>query len=122
MKTLVKTKFFRIIRINIDNECPFWAREKMCKSGGCTVCRCDEKDIPQEWTRTDLIKKDVPSNLEQWSAERADNSSGIWHVEDIVNDKGEYFDVDLNKEAYTAYNGSNIWQAVYHENCFSGNF
>jgi ERO1-like protein alpha len=70
LQSLVKTKFFRIIRINIENECPFWAREKMCKSGSCTVCRCDEKDIPQEWSKTDLIEFKHSKNVEQWSAER----------------------------------------------------
>jgi hypothetical protein len=42
----------------------------MCKSGSCTVCRCDEKDIPQEWSKTDLIEFKHSKNVEQWSAER----------------------------------------------------
>lgn len=49
LKELVKTKFFRIIRINIDNGCPFWAQQRLCASGGCGVCRCSGIDVPPEW-------------------------------------------------------------------------
>lgn len=35
-------------------------------------------------------------------------------------DDGEYIFVNLqdNKESYTAYNGSHVWQTIYSENCF----
>ena len=27
----------------------------MCKAQTCTVCRCDEKDIPMNWIETDKV-------------------------------------------------------------------
>jgi hypothetical protein len=117
--------------MNIESECPFWAQQRLCASGGCTVCRCDSKDIPSEWSkieRTDRIKHDS-KGVDQWGLERSGTGNGndsvengIWHVEDVENDKGEYFDIDLNKEAFTGYDGRHIWNLIYKENCFSGKF
>lgn len=57
-------------------------------------------------------------NRDLWADERGSeekgNPVGVWHVEDLENDKGEYFDIDLNKEAFTKYNGSVIWQMIYN--------
>jgi hypothetical protein len=38
---LIKTKYFRMIRVNLNRECELWVRNKICKSKSCTVCRCD---------------------------------------------------------------------------------
>ena len=43
-------------------------------------------------------------------------------MEDDENDKGEYFDVDMNVESFSGYNGSYIWKLIYEENCFGGNY
>jgi ERO1-like protein alpha len=46
LEKLVKTKYFRIIRLNIEEECSLGMMQKLCKSQSCTVCRCNEEDIP----------------------------------------------------------------------------
>lgn len=38
---LVKTKYFRLLRINVNSECPLPYMQKLCKSKSCSVCRCD---------------------------------------------------------------------------------
>ena len=35
---------------------------KLCRSKSCAVCRCDEKDIPQNWMRTDKVDESNTSN------------------------------------------------------------
>lgn len=48
---------------------------------------------------------------------------GEWCVDELKDNNNEY-DPDFiyvklaeNRESYTAYNGSNVWQAIYEENC-----
>lgn len=92
---------------------------ELCRSKSCSVCRCDEKDIPQMWIKTDKVKS-TNRNLDVWSQERPDTNDWLWHVEDEDNDKGEYFDVYSNVESFSGYNGSYIWKLIYEENCFGG--
>ena len=56
--------------MNLENDCPFWAQIKMCNSGGCNVCRCDEKDIPTEWSKTDEAVQ-ATVNRDLWANERS---------------------------------------------------
>jgi ERO1-like protein alpha len=91
---------------------------KICKSKSCSVCRCDEKDIPFFWSSTDPATR-ATNNKNLWGIERQlTESEWVWHVEDLPNDKGEYFDIFRNVESFTNYNGSYIWQLIYQENCF----
>lgn len=46
IEELIQTKFFRIIRLNINQECHLGTLQKLCKSKSCSVCRCDINDIP----------------------------------------------------------------------------
>jgi len=41
LHSLIKTKYFRTFRANLNRECELYARNKICKSKSCTVCRCD---------------------------------------------------------------------------------
>jgi hypothetical protein len=46
---------------------------------------------------------------------------GEWCVDELkeAQDDPDFIYVKLaeNRESYTAYNGSNVWQAIYEENC-----
>lgn len=119
LNELIQTKFFRIIRLNVDQQCPLSHTSRLCKSTSCRVCRCEEKDIPGIWHNSDRVSS-RGHGIEEWSAQRAMGNEWIWHVEDEENDEGEYFDIYSNVEAYTNYNGSFIWQLIYEENCFGG--
>jgi ERO1-like protein alpha len=117
---LVQTKFFRIIRLNLQQECPLSFTRRICKSTSCHVCRCDEKDIPSIWMHLDRASS-RGHGVEEWAPQRQSGEEWIWHVEDEENDEGEYFDVSSNVESYTNYNGSAVWQLVYEQSCFGGN-
>lgn len=126
LQELVQTKFFRIIRLNLNQQCPLAFTGRLCRSSSCRVCRCDEKEIPLIWSDLDRVAS-RGQGVEEWSRQRAGGVGGVdlgdewlWHVEDEENDEGEYFDVVQNVEAFTNYNGSAIWQLVYEENCFGG--
>ena len=59
MDQLVQTKYFRIIRLNINQKCPIDFFTKMCKSKSCSVCRCSDDDIPEFWSSTDRVRSHV---------------------------------------------------------------
>lgn len=40
-----------------------------------------------------------------------------WCAEDENDSKSIYVNLNLNKESYTAYEGKQIWEAIYEENC-----
>jgi hypothetical protein len=78
---LVQTKYFRLLRRNLNSKCPLPYMHKLCKSKSCEVCRCDEKDIPQNWVTTDKVKSTQGAST--WADERDDDAGKwVWHVED----------------------------------------
>lgn len=64
---LIQTKFFRMIRLNLNQECQLGHMNKICKSKSCSVCRCDEKDIPLFWSSTDKVHSHSKGK-DLWSA------------------------------------------------------
>ena len=56
---LTKTIFFRYFRVNLDQPCPFWqADDDQCMMEGCSVCMCENDEIPIGWiSETDKTKK-----------------------------------------------------------------
>jgi ERO1-like protein alpha len=117
---LVQTKYFRIIRLNINEDCSLGIMKRICRSSSCTVCRCEDSDIPALWTTTEKVVTHS-HDRDLWAYERSNGKGGwVWHVEDEANDRGEYFDIHSNIESFTNYNGSYIWNLIYQENCFKG--
>ena len=66
MDTLVQTKYFRIIRLNLNQDCPFDTMTKMCKRKSCAVGRCSNDDIPSCWSTTDRVRSHVKGGRELW--------------------------------------------------------
>jgi len=135
LSKITQTTFFKIFKVDLDSECPFWAMKKMCSGkGGCNVCQCDEKDIPIAWKQTTLApvnkggflnsqgaNRMLPSNikLNKWE----DNDANCW-VQSQSDAKMTYVNLLLNPETRTGYVGEDaarVWRAIYNENCFSGN-
>jgi len=59
------------------------------------------------------------SNKEVSILKGEDSNDTDWmHKED--DDEGSvYVNLNENSEAFTMYNGSKIWKAIYEENCFN---
>jgi hypothetical protein len=88
--------------------------------GGCSVCKCDEKDIPLPWK---VSKKDrVNTFLDTGMAQKkwVDNSKDLWFPKQHE-EKMTYVNLALNPETNTGYSGAEanrVWKAIYTENCF----
>jgi len=97
----------------------------ICNFHTCTVCQCEENEIPLPWkqdSENDDVDKKIDEKFYQW-VEKYNYSSNQWLVEtEIDAKKGIYVNLDKNPEAFTGYQGQHIWNAIYQENCFSGLF
>ena len=49
LKDLTSRTFFRYFRVDLENPCPFWQENGQCFMEGCSVCACDENEIPKAW-------------------------------------------------------------------------
>ena len=117
----------------------------MCMMEGCSVCTCEESEIPRAWLKE---KKDNKANgISDVNAEHGygwisppnsgyGNSyrdglddvlgrvdySGLDSRDWVVSKDGEtYVNLLLNPERYTGYSGpsaSKVWRAIQLENCF----
>jgi ERO1-like protein alpha len=93
----------------------------MCNSNKCAICECSEDEIPAFWKKWQQdtsepdskmfghiltnTQKDCPTSMDEWCAEEENDRDAI------------YVNLVKNQESYTAYDGKQIWNAIYQENC-----
>lgn len=124
--------FFSIFRVALDKTCPFWADTRQCAIRECSVCNCEENEIPPAWRQPLLNTEHCASRLPnpgpvdralplflkpRW---RDSRDQSVWTVQDRDAD-AQYVDLRKNPEQYTGYSGAHansIWRAIYDENCF----
>lgn len=113
--------FFKYFKVKLDEECPFWAQNYFCELASCAVCECEDSEVPLAWRTNDskiegnsTLDLSLQSSFKPW-VEKQDS----WLKQD---EPDVYVNLLLNSEAYTHYQGQHIWQAIYNENCFNGQF
>lgn len=120
LNSLKQSEFFRIFRVNLESECPFWRSQGSCISNKCAVGECASDEVPDEWRQcehTFNVERDLHKNEVTMidSYPRSTKASEWMRIEE--QDEGAVF-VNLNKnsESMTFFNGSHIWDAIYKEN------
>jgi ERO1-like protein alpha len=53
---LVKTPFFRYFKVDLYCECPLWPDDGMCSLRDCSVCECEEHEIPEPWRKAEAVE------------------------------------------------------------------
>lgn len=116
---LSETLFFKIFKVNLFNDCPFWVQEFLCTSPNnkCKICQCDDHEVPLPWKED---KSSIMKSLQDASLQWEPAKAFMWHAEEKDNDKGIYVDLKKNPEVFTGYQGQNVWTVIYGENCFKG--
>jgi hypothetical protein len=42
-------------KVNMENDCPFWAQQRMCNSNKCDICYCEDNEIPVFWRKQEFL-------------------------------------------------------------------
>lgn len=122
LNDLKNTKFFSIFKVNFDSECNVWTQNKICSFSTCSICQCDESEVPLPWKQdsfNDLVNKDM--DIFSGLINKYNYSNNEWMIEsDIDNKNGIFVNLLKNQHTWTGYQGQKIWDAIYRENCMSG--
>lgn len=95
--------FFRLYSVDLLASCSYMPSEEVpCELGACEVDPAEE--VPEELEERDLAEADF--ELDSWAR---------W---DQPSDFTEYFDLEASREAYTGYDGSDVWQFIHSKICF----
>lgn len=43
--------FFRYFKVDLGRPCPYWKEDGQCVMEGCSVCTCDESEVPKAWLK-----------------------------------------------------------------------
>ena len=49
LKALTRTAFMRYFKTTLYCDCPLWPDDGMCAMRDCSVCECEEDEVPQPW-------------------------------------------------------------------------
>jgi len=82
LQRLTTTTYFRYFRVDLESSCPFWNEFGQCNMEGCSVCECDEREIPKTWM-DDYIKTDI----DLWEDNDNNNDISGWVDEDTSTDQ-----------------------------------
>lgn len=103
--------------------------KKVCTGkGGCSVCECDENEIPISWKKTAPVVTDKVNKflglssqgkkVQKWQ----DDESNSWTKQEGDGSRLTYVNLLRNPETRTGYSGeeaSRVWKAIYSVNCFN---
>jgi len=118
-------KFMSIYRMDMNEECPLWARSNLCESGSsCTIEQCIDDEVPAH-CRFDHVVKVAEDVYDPWleveAAQPTIFNTGIDNFldtfkKDTENDE-QYFDLAVNLPGNTNYRGQSLWGYIYKNNC-----
>lgn len=136
---LRRTAYFRYFKVNLFCECPLWPEDGMCALEACSVCECDDHELPPAWQQEQ--RDGCGASLARAEAESAVNRTladstmqrllhlpawrgfdNPWLPESDANVEYSYINLLVNPERYTGYAGEHahrIWNAIYSQNCFA---
>lgn len=125
IKSLVQENFFRIFRLNLFKECPFWKGDGFCMHRSCAVDTIDDwTDLPEIWQPEALGEINDSALVKRLNADEAQFNSSSKEYCDLDGFLYDtvYVDLVANPERFTGYGGDQswqIWKSIYNENCFN---
>ena len=117
---LRESEFFRIFKVNLENECPFWEAEGFCMNNKCVVGECNSDEVPEEFKMCNKtfevernLQKSEESMINSFTQNKNDDE---WMKIEEQDEKAIFVNLMKNGHAWTYFNGSHIWDAIYKEN------
>lgn len=122
IKNLVTENFFRIFRLNLFKECPFWKGDGFCMHRSCAVDTIDDwEKLPDIWQPEALGKLEDSVLVKKLNADAEEDSKDYCDLDGFIHDT-VFVDLVANPERFTGYGGDQswqIWKSIYNENCFN---
>lgn len=136
---LTRTSFFKYFKVNLWCNCPLWPDDGMCVMKSCSVCECEDGEVPKPWIdeenklhepcNTTTIEREstVDRTMDAEVVKRLvslpswHGFNNPWMPEDDSDVEFSYINLMVNPERYTGYKGENarrVWQAIYSQSCF----
>ncbi|KAL7748973.1 endoplasmic oxidoreductin-1 [Sorochytrium milnesiophthora] len=133
LEQIVRSSFFRFVKVDLNKKCPFWSSEAQCLNEGCSIDVMSDTDLVPEarylqrshkladvsFPSSSQLRKGGPLSSLISISEKNDKDFCVVDDEDKVD--GQYIDLLANPERFTGYSGPSargIWEAIYNENCF----
>ncbi|KAI3432253.1 hypothetical protein D9Q98_003814 [Chlorella vulgaris] len=137
IEDLVKTPFFRYFKVDLYCECPLWPDDGMCSLRDCSVCECEEQEIPEPWRKAEAVEAcdsvQLESDVDRTLAPHIKASllsvrdwrgyRNPWMPEGDEKVEYSYINLLRNSERYTGYKGEHaarVWGAIYGQKMFAG--
>lgn len=57
-------KFFRYFYVDLEKPCPFYTEDSTCMMEGCSVCACNENEIPTTWLTPEVLGRTDKNSAE----------------------------------------------------------
>jgi hypothetical protein len=73
LANITSRTFFRYFRVDLEKPCPFWHEDGQCMMEACSVCSCEENEVPRSWVD---ITTSVNMNNEVESKDQNGDSFG----------------------------------------------
>lgn len=120
---LVKLPYFRYYRVNLNQKCIFKLDDNVCRTRmTCQLISQNQNNsLPATFLEEDriILKRNVQfSNYDIFEFVKPfyDIQRHDWSFDLILADN-IYVDLIIDKEQYTGYQGQDIWNKIYQENC-----
>lgn len=120
---LISLPSFRYFRVNVNKPCQFFNGENVCtKPSNCELhCPCAKDELPPSFLEEDrrFIESNRFSSYHLFEFVKPFEDEGLRHdwSFDFPSSEDIYADLIVDKEQFTDYQGQNIWNAIYNENC-----
>ncbi|KAJ1798095.1 endoplasmic oxidoreductin-1 [Coemansia sp. RSA 2399] len=119
---MIRTKFFRTLKVDLYKPCEFWRTEGSCFQRDCIVTPFDDRNVPESWQQQTVDHTNFGPFLGSFPRQRLEHSDKDFA---IVNDEtygdGIWVDLIENPERFTGYAGAGanaVWMSIYQHNCF----
>lgn len=101
LQSITTSTFFRYFKVDLEKPCPFWHEDGQCMMEGCSVCTCDEREVPQNWLDGGNGGNGAPEGWISTAASQFGFGSG--HDEALGRVQGARSPAALAASSYTQY-------------------
>ncbi|KAF7490630.1 ERO1-like protein beta [Sarcoptes scabiei] len=127
ISSLVGLDPFKFVKFNLQRPCLLYTETFSCTKIGCNIKFCNRDELPKAYLVLDNSTDDCPtdspkalSKLDQTLNQTNMNElNRLFECSRDDSEESQYYNLVLNPERYTGYDGSQIWKSIYEENCFS---